>query len=268
MRDTATKLTAFTAIISAAGFLIHWLQNLQIYEEETGLARSGMAISWITAILIVLFAAWFWFIVIRLKKADAPTDPSAALGGSSFLYTAVCAAVILLFAVSGLLQLLSANAENYAADQIILRRIQGVLVICSAIALIFLMVQLNNENRAGLRRVCMVVLILFSGIWLSATYKSAASDPVLWRSAVEILAVCSVMLALYYVAGYFFGEPNPWSSIYFCNLGAFLCVMSAIDDHTGAENLCFAATAVLLLVWSYSMIANLKPQQETISETA
>ena len=263
MRNTATKLTAFTAIISAAGFMIRWLQDLQIYEEETGLARSGMTISWVVAALIIVSAALFGVIALRMKKADAPTAPDAALGGKTFIHTIVFAAAVLILLVSGILQLISANAENYSEDQVVIRRILGAAAICASIALIFLMTRLSDESRAGIRRWSAGILILFSGIWLSAIYKTAASDPVLWRSAVEVLAVCAAMMAFYYIAGYFFGEPNPSASLFFCDLGAFLCVMSAIDEHTAAENLCFAATALILLIWSYSIIANMV-QPETI----
>ena len=73
-------------------------------------------------------------------------------------------------------------------------------------------------------------------------------------------------LAFYYMAGYFYGQPNPGMSVTFCNLGAFLCIVSAIDDHPMAENLCFAATALILLTWSYLIVANLKPKNLPLEE--
>lgn len=257
MRNTAYKLTAFTAIISAAGFMLRWLQNMQIFDVETGLAERGRPISFLVAGIIVLAAAAFGVIVLRLKKYAAAQEPDKALGGQTFIHTAICAFAVLLLAASGVMQLLTANGVNFADNQIAIRRIMAIATIAAAIAYALLMTGLSNQERAGLRRWCSGILILFAGLWLSAEYKTAASDPVLWRSAVEILGVCSALMAFYHIAGYFFGQPNPYASVFFCDLGAFLCVMSSIDDHTGAENLCFAAVALVLLIWAYSIIANL-----------
>lgn len=266
MRNTAYRLTAFTAIISAAGFLLRWLQNMKIYDAETGLAQSGMPISIVLTAVIVLTAAVFAFFALRLKRFNAPTDPAEALGGQTFLFTAAWAAAVLLLAVSGVLQLLSANAETYTQMQIALHRLTGVSALLAAAALAVLVSGLQNKEKAGARRWCAGILILFSGIWLSATYKLTASDPVLWRSAVEILAICATMMAFYHVAGYFFFEPSPMQGLFFCQLGAFLCIMSAIDEHTVGESLCFAAAALIQLIFSYTIIANLRPREEPLQE--
>lgn len=259
MRNTAYKLTAFTAIISAAGFLLRWLQNIRIFDAETGLAETGRPISFLVAGIIVLAAAAFGVIALRLKRYEAPAEPDRALGGQTFIHTAVCALAVLLLAASGGMQLLAANTENFAENQLMIRRILAVATLAAALLYALLMTGLSKPERAGLRRWCSGLLILFGGLWLSAEYKSAASDPVLWRSAVEILAVCASLMAFYHVAGYFFGQPNASASVFFCDIGAFLCIMSSIDDHTGAEDLCFASVALVLLIWSYSIIANLGP---------
>ena len=263
MRNTAYKLTAFTAIISAAGFMLRWLQNIQMFDEETGLAQPGMPITYVLTAFIVLAAAAFGIIALRTKKYDAPADPGEALAGRTFLFTVFSAAVVLLFAASGALQILTANAAHYPENEILIRRILGVGTVVAALALALLLTGLKDPARGELRRWCAGVLIVFAGLWLSAEYKTAASDPAIWRYAIEILALCASMMALYHVAGYFFGQPNPRASVFFCDLGGFLCIMSAIDDHTSAENLCYAAMALLLLLFSYTIIANLRPTPMT-----
>ena len=267
MRNTAYKLTAFTAIISAAGFMIRWLQNMAIYEEETGLARSGMPISFVLIGFIVLAAAAFVVIALRVKRYDAPGEAGEALGGQTFLFTAVWAAAVLLMLASGAMQLLTADAEHYSGGLIVIHKIVGAATLVGAVLLAVLMTGLSNPEKAGARRWCSGLLILFAGLWLSAAYKTAASDPVLWRSSVEILAICAAMMAFYHVAGYFFGQPSPVASVFFCQFGAFLCVMSAIDEHTAGESLCFAAAALILLIWSYSIIANLRLVQRPITDS-
>lgn len=262
MRDTAYKMTAFTAIVSAAGFLLRWLQNMRIYEEDTGLALRGMGISYILAGTIVLTALVFGIAALRVRRCGADREPAEALGGRTFVFTAVWAAAVLLLAAAGVLQLLQANAENYPAGEIVIRRIAGGGAVAAAMALAVLMTGLSSPEKAGARRWCAGILVLFSCLWLVAAYKAASSDPVLWRSGVEILACCGAMMAFYHVAGYFFGQPNPSACVFFCDLGAFLCVMSAIDDRPAAEGFCFAAVALVLLIWSYSILANLRPEKE------
>lgn len=262
MQDRAYRLTAFTAIISAAGFLLRWLQNMQIFDPETGLAEHGRPISFLVAGIILLAAAAFGFIALRMRRYEAPTEPAEALAGRTFLFSAACVAVTLLLAVSGVAQLLGANAENYTADQLVLRRICGVGTILAAIAVPFVTLGLDEESRAGARRWCSGLLILFAGLWLSAVYKTAASDPVLWRSAIEILAIGAALMAFYHTAGYFYDQPNSGTSWFFCSLGAFLCIMSVIDGHTGAETLCYTAVALLLLIRAYSIVLNLRSLPE------
>lgn len=268
MRDKAYRLTAFTAIISAAGFLFRWLQNMQIFDAETGLAEPGRFISYLVVGIIVLAAAAFGYVAIRMRAYDAPTAPAEALGGQTILYSAVSVAVMLLLAVSGVLQLLAANAANYTseqADQLVLDRICGVATVVAAVAVPFVTLGLKEESRAGMQRLCAALHILFAGLWLSAVYKTAASDPVLWHSAIEILAISAALMALYHTAGYFYGQPSPAASWFFCSLGAFLCILSAIDEHSGGENLCYAAVALLLLLRAYVITANLRYKDEPLA---
>ena len=56
MQSEAYKLTGFVAVASAVGFLLRWLQGMQILDAETGLAESGRPISFIVAGLIALMA--------------------------------------------------------------------------------------------------------------------------------------------------------------------------------------------------------------------
>ncbi len=110
-----------------------------------------------------------------------------------------------------------------------------------------------------MRRVGSALIVLFGGLWLITTYKIAATDPVIWRYAVEILAICAALMAFYYAAGYQFGEPSPRMTVFFCYFGAFLCVMAAVDEHSFADSILYAGSAILLFVWGYTLTFNLRP---------
>ena len=83
MQSEAYKLTGFTAVVSAAGFLLRWLQGMQILDPETGLAQPGKPISYIVAGLILLMALGYGALAVGLKKYNAPTEPEKALCGNS-----------------------------------------------------------------------------------------------------------------------------------------------------------------------------------------
>ena len=75
MQSEAYKLTGFTAVVSAAGFLLRWLQDMQILDTETGLAEPGRPMSYIVAGLILLMALGFGALVclwLTLRFAFLP----------------------------------------------------------------------------------------------------------------------------------------------------------------------------------------------------
>ena len=41
-------------------------------------------------------------------------------------------------------------------------------------------------------------------------------------------------------------------------MGAFLCIMCAIDEHPVSQSLTYAASAMILLIWGFVITENLK----------
>lgn len=266
MQSEAYKLTGFTAVAAALGFLLRWLQDMQILDPETGLSVSGKPISFIVAAVIVLMGAGLFAIAAYIfKRCDAPLEPEKALAGKTFLYTAVCVLPALLMASAGVMMTFS---SSWPERQATLWRLCGVLAAAAAVGVLLVTVNLQKPERAGTCRIGMGILILFGALWLSAEYKTASSDPVVWRFAVEVLAICAALLSFYYVAGYFFGEASPRNAVFFCHLGAFLCVMSAVDEHTLAESILYAAMALLQFAWGYALVMNLRRREEEPSPEA
>lgn len=254
MRSTAYKLTSFTVVASALGFLLRWLQNLQIIDEETGLAARGMGISFLVTLLIAVVAAAIALLAWQLRKMSAPLAPETAFKSSAWIENAAAWAVAALFLISAAAQLLSLSA--WGETQLGIRRVCAVATFAAAAGTVLLTLYAAKPDKGALCRVGSVLLIVFGALWLIAIYKSAASDPVIWRFAIEILAVCASLLSFYYIAGWFFGEPNPARAVFCCHLGAFLCVMAAGDDHPMAESICFAAVAAAQLLWGFLVVSN------------
>ena len=256
MQSEAYKLTGFTAVASAAGFLLRWLQNMQTLDAETGLSIPGKPITVVVAALIVLMAAGlFAVITYALKRCEAPLEPERALAGKTFIYKAVCILPAVLIAAAGVIMLVS---SAWPERQSLVWRLCGATALAAAFGIVLVTVNLQETERGAACRIGMGLIILFGAMWLIAEYKTAAADPVVWRFAVEILAICAALMAFYYVAGYFFGEPSPRGAVFFCHMGAFLCVMSAVDEHTLAESIAYIAAALLLFTWGHVLVANMR----------
>lgn len=254
MQKEATRLTGFTAVMSALGFLLRWLQNMNIIDEETGLATPGAPISALVTALIILMALILIGYTVYLRRYDAPLTAEEALGSGNFLYTVFGMAVAVLLAASGLMQLVQAGSMSWPT----IHRFCGVGTLAGAAGMLLLITGMKQPEKAAVRRVAWTMLVLFGGLWLVTVYKDGAADPVVWRFAVEILAVCAALIAFYYLAGFSFGEPKPMITIFFCYFAAFLCVMSAIDEHPLAESICYAAVALALFLFGTTLTGNLK----------
>ena len=253
MQSEAYKLSGFTVIVSAMGFMLRWLQNMRIMDQETGLAESA-PISWIVGGLIVIVAAVLAGFVFRLGRFEAPGEPENALAGHTPFFTAIALIPAVLLIISGAGQLLQRDIVLWPT----LHRLCGAATMAGGFGAVLVATNAVKKQKQSSCRAGAVMMILFAGVWLVTAYRDAATDPVTWRFAVEILAGCVMLLAFYHSTGYFFGVPHPKWTLFFCNLGAFLCVMSAIDDHTLAQNLAYAAVAVYLIIWGFVVTENLK----------
>ncbi|MCD7846246.1 MAG: hypothetical protein LUG57_10450 [Oscillospiraceae bacterium] len=263
MQSEAYRLTGAAAVVSAMGFMLRWLQNINILDEETGLADKGP----VSTVVVLYIAAAVLALVgclIQLRRCKAPLEGEAALAAHTPVYTWALYAIAALLALSGVMQVFQAGDSLWPG----MYRIGGLGTILGAVGLLMLASGGGSKEKAQWsRRIGSGLLILFGAIWLISAYREAATDPVLWRFAPEILAICAVLMAFYYMAGYYFDSPRPMYTLFFCELGAFLSVMPAIDDMPMGEALRFGAVALLLFVWGFVLTANLqKPDTAPTSE--
>ena len=68
--------------------------------------------------------------------------------------------------------------------------------------------------------------------------------------AIRLLAISAAVLAFYYAAGFVFGKPHPLAALYFCQLTAFLCIVTEADVYPLGEQLIVLAFLVLALLLS------------------
>lgn len=253
MQSEAYKLSGFTIVISAAGFLLRWLQDMRIQSSETGLPVRA-PISFCVAGIILLAAVVLAVLIRRLKRFDAPAQPEQALAGRTALYGIIDLLPAVLLAASGLYRALLPGDVLWPT----MHRVCGVVSLVGAFGAGHLALNIAKPDQDAARRRGSVMIMIFAVVWLVTGYRDAATDPITWRFIVGILAECAVLLAVYYLAGYFFHAAHPWWALFFCDFGAVLCVMSAIDQNGLAQSLAFAAMAMQLLIWAFVITENLR----------
>lgn len=258
MQSEAYKLSGFTIVVSAAGFLLRWLQDMRIQSGETGLPVRA-PISFCVAGIILLAAVGLAALIWRLKQFDAPAQPEQALAGRTALYGVIGLLPAAALAVSGIYRAIFPGDVLWPA----MHRACGVATLLGAFGAGYLAMNVSKPDQDPARRRGAVMMMIFALVWLVTGYRDAATDPITWRFVVGLLAESAVLLAVYYVAGYFFHAAHPWWTLFFCDFGAVLCVMSAIDQNGLAQSVAFAAMAMQLLIWAFVITENLKTKPLT-----
>ena len=255
MQNEAYKITGFAAVMAAVGFLLRWLQGMNIYDEETGLANrtAGVNFALIALCLFTVLMLVFW--VWRLRRYKASLS-YRALDGKSFVAPVLAILCTVIMVAAGLLMLL--HAGEYSSPG--LRRVLGLFTVLSGFGPAVLVIDAAKDHKEFLRRLFSVLLVLHACLFLVTVYKENASNPVVWSFCMEILALCASVMAFYYLAGYQYEEPKPWSCLLTVFLGLFFCAVCVIDDHSTADMLLYAALALYQGLCGFILVENLEPK--------
>ena len=258
MQSEAYKLSGFTIVISALGFLLRWLQDMRIQNPETGLPAHAAISFWVAGCAVVT-AILLAVLILRLKQFDAPVAAEQALAGHTMVYTAISLLPAAVLALSGIYRALRPGDVLWPT----MHRVCGIATLLGAFGAGTLALNIAKPGEDGVRRRGAVLMMVFAVVWLVTGYRDAATDPITWRFVVGLLAESAALLAIYYISGYFFNSAHPWMTLFFCEFGAFLCIMSAIDDNGAAQSAAFAAMAVQLLIWAFVVTENLRTKPLT-----
>ena len=77
------------------------------------------------------------------------------------------------------------------------------------------------------------------------------------------MSICAALLAFYYVAGYAFGRVRPQHTVFFCMMGAFLCLMCLADDRSFGIQLMTISAAGMLLFDGWMILSNMRPLEKS-----
>lgn len=274
MRKLALTITCTACVASAFGVFCRWLQNMTAFEEN-GLYKTGSLWGVALALLCIAAAAVFFGFTLYYRKnlgLASPPDIGVALAGGTLLHKAVLGLVtLIMLAGSALLLFTAADAEAPAGmDFTNLLRVLALLGILAAAGFAGTAARAGDETpddsprQAGF---CLATAlpIVFCCFWLIVSYRQDAITSVVWSYAPEILAIAASLLAFYFVAGYAYGRPRPFSALFFCEFGAFMCFVTLPDERLIAMQLMFVGMAGMQLFLAWLIVSNLRRKEDILS---
>ena len=253
MRRLTTITLCFTCTAGAFGVFLRWLQLITAFETDTGLPIKGARLS-IAVTVLSLFAAVFLILVtVIASKKPVPEKSAVKLPVESFVFSLVSKLVCVLAVVGAVLLFISAGGGSESG-------VTRMLAAAALAAGLSYPAFISRFKRSSGVFTCILSLIpvVFCSFWLIVSYKDHAANPVIWEFAFEILAISASVLSLFFVAGYPCGSPKPFISFYFCNLSAFLCIVTLADPRPLPLSLTFASLALIELMYAGGILSRYK----------
>lgn len=265
MRKYALTITCTTCVFGAFGVFCRWIQGMSAFEEN-GLYKPGSL--WGIILIILYIAAFgsmmgFALFFKRHEKLASPPEYGLATAGNTRLGLPVAAVVSLLMVGGSIALLITAEGEQFAK---LLRVLALLGIICAAgfMGMAGAMGKPSPKGSALEAGLCLAsaLPVAFCCFWLVVSYRQDAATSVVWSYAPEIVALAVSLLAFYYVAGYAYGRPRPFATVFFCEFGAFCCFVTLPDSRLIALQVMFFALAVMQLYIGLLLTANFRPAEE------
>ena len=260
----ALIMLCYTCALGAFGAFLRWLQMQVARDSETGMINPSV-LNHLLPALIIAAAVILWLRVKKLTDAETvfPTGMSEALRGLSLVYIVSAWVIAAVAVIGGIMTILNASLDSLRSMYVII----AVLAMLGGLSFPLICSASRSHYSPGLVSVLMSFPILMFCVWLIASYRANASNPNVWVYAIEILAICCALLALFYVAGYAFGRPEPRKACYLSLFGAFMCITTLSDSRYMGLELIFLATAGMLLMYGWLIVKNRCPVPEAAPET-
>ena len=222
----------------AVGFLmmlLRLIQNRTGFDPATGLSLPSVAGTVLVVCIAVIFILETVLALVRGKREKVSFDAHFAPPEKSMMPMVM--GCMLLVAGGGLL---AATAVMGGAG--IAPVVTGVLGLVSGGSLLVLVRQMRGEDEASLTT---VLPALFFGVFLVLTvYLPVASDPVLARYYLQVLAAALAAYAFAQLAGFFRLESSARNFTLTANLAVMLC-LAAMADGQPALMLLYGGCAVV-----------------------
>lgn len=255
----ALALVCFTAGLGAFGMFFRWLQNQTAFDTDTGLNEPGVIN--VLVVLVILIAAAVLLLKLRsISKAGLvlPNSVYEAFRGRTVVYPVVIWLIGILMAAGGAITLSNVQFDALKTPMSIV----AVLGILSGLSFPMICTAARRRFSPGLVSLLMTLPIVMFCVWLVASYKQHATNPVVWAYSIEILAICAAIIAFFYTAGYPYGRAQPEKAVFWAALGAFFCFMTLADTRYAGEQILFLGAGAELLMEIWMIVSNVKPEQD------
>ena len=258
MKSYAQRMCMTLCVISAFGFMVRWIQNMSIFEENTGLAIKGAS----SSIFIVLFslASIIGIVVMTLPvlRLGVGTYPPGDVRSDEAIYKGVTSLCALMLLAAGVLMIFKGGEELFPQ----LRLVLGVLAAASGLGIYYTGRTGKSNADSALSCLGTIIPVFFGCFWLIVSYKDHSSNPVVWSYAVEIIAIACATAALYLIAGFVFGRPRIALTVAISAIAAFFCFMTLGDDRGFSYQLCFGALGLYFVMTLYAILSGLNPERQ------
>ena len=252
MRKTALTITISTLVLGVFGAFLRWLQEMNLYEPETALARTGAPISIVLVVYAVLAAAAMLVLsVLVCRKTVCSPDANEALRAETPIPRVLSVVCALLTLLAGLQQMFTAGASPFA----LMQRIFGAGALVSAGAILALPGK-RGGDAGSLSGTAATWLPVFFSYSLVLAYRENAQDPVLWHYGPFMLAIALNAVAYYHVAAWYFRRAIPRRALFSVQLAVFLDLCALSDSRSLWPKLLLIAAAGMLLCAEFLLIAN------------
>ena len=236
---------SLTAVgLGAVCVLLRWLQNMNVFDAETGLAAPRHTLSILLALLLMGSAVAMFVMNRSLRAASASDDPEQAMAELPMPLTAVIVAAGVIAAGGAVMSFfLGVGTVN---------KVTALIGLVSVTGLLFFPF-LNRWG--GFGAFLSLMPVVYFSVWFVVAYRDYARSPVLWSYAPLMLAIAASLYGVYRLSAYFHYRAQPLKAVYACCLATMLNMTVLMDTAIGAGRLIlggwaigFAAIAGLLIL--------------------
>ena len=261
MQKKTLEISCYVCGAGAFGVFFRWLQD-QVAFNDQGLAEPS-ALHFIVPLYILATAILFMRMVDKAKNKRyyLPTEFNVVLRNEGKLFTIARWAAGIVMALGGLLVLATCEVEKEAG----MLKILALLAFFAGFSYPVILSEANSEN-PRFRMICFasVLPVVMFAFWLITSYKINSINSIVWAYAIEIIAIVSAMLAFFRMAGFCFGAPSPWRSMFFAMFGCSMCIMAIADSRNIGLQLVFLGAAIMLVLYNWIMVSNIQRKEAPI----
>lgn len=264
MQKKALSVNAYVVAAGAFGAFFRWLQNQTAFEADTGLLKPG-AINYIVPLVLLAAAFLFYRIVKGFKKQEltAPDDVWHAFRAKHLAYPVAYYCTAGLMIIGGFVTFVTARDFIGAG----FFRVVALFAVLCGMTFPLICSAAKKKYSPSLVSTLMTLPIIMYCVWLIGSYKVNSSTPTVFAYAIEIIALCVIIIAFYYAAGFAFGKAVPQRAMFFIMLGAFMCVVTLADARLFGLQLILVATAAMFITENWLLVCNMQ-KAEPVKEKA